>query len=65
MNYNFKKVTPVPKTPKDFVDIILSRTQRKTPTVVHKDMTSLASENSTFGKLNLHSKQFMSVLQGY
>lgn len=33
--YNFKRVTCVP-TAKDFVDIILSKTQRKTPTVVHK-----------------------------
>jgi len=29
--YNFKKLTPVP-TSKDFIDIILSKTQRKTPT---------------------------------
>ncbi|CAM6009240.1 unnamed protein product [Sphagnum balticum] len=33
--YNFKKITVVPSG-KDFVDIILSRTQRQTPTVVHK-----------------------------
>lgn len=33
--YNFKKVAPVP-TAKDFIDIVLSKTQRKTPTVVHK-----------------------------
>lgn len=30
--YNFKKITPVP-TGSDFLDIILSKTQRKTPTV--------------------------------
>jgi nucleolar GTP-binding protein len=35
VQYNFKKITVVPNG-KDFVDIILSRTQRKTPTVVHK-----------------------------
>lgn len=35
MAYNFKKITVVPPS-KDFVDIILSKTQRKTPTVVHK-----------------------------
>ncbi|XP_006823902.1 GTP-binding protein 4-like [Saccoglossus kowalevskii] len=34
-HYNFKKITVVPSG-KDFVDIVLSRTQRKTPTVVHK-----------------------------
>lgn len=33
--YNFKKIQVVP-TAKDFVDIVLSKTQRKTPTVVHK-----------------------------
>eukprot|EP00802_Teleaulax_amphioxeia_P002632 Tamp_02635.p2 GENE.Tamp_02635~~Tamp_02635.p2 ORF type:complete len:675 (+),score=262.09 Tamp_02635:1746-3770(+) len=33
--YNFKKIAPVP-TSKDFVDIVLSKTQRQTPTVVHK-----------------------------
>ena len=32
--YNFKRIQPVP-TNKDFVDIVLTRTQRKTPTVVH------------------------------
>lgn len=33
--YNFKTITVVPSA-KDFVDIVLSKTQRKTPTVVHK-----------------------------
>jgi len=33
--YNFKKIAAVP-TAKDFVDIVLSKTQRQTPTVVHK-----------------------------
>ena len=32
--YNFKKIQPVP-TATDFVDIVLTRTQRKTPTVIH------------------------------
>eukprot|EP00270_Netrium_digitus_P002420 TRINITY_DN12731_c0_g1_i4.p1 TRINITY_DN12731_c0_g1~~TRINITY_DN12731_c0_g1_i4.p1 ORF type:complete len:680 (+),score=208.07 TRINITY_DN12731_c0_g1_i4:196-2235(+) len=35
VQYNFKRITPVP-TGKDFVDIVLSRTQRQTPTVIHK-----------------------------
>ncbi|KAF4376846.1 hypothetical protein G4B88_015790, partial [Cannabis sativa] len=35
VQYNFKKITVVP-TGKVFIDIILSRTQRQTPTVVHK-----------------------------
>ncbi|EDQ86152.1 uncharacterized protein MONBRDRAFT_38531 [Monosiga brevicollis MX1] len=34
--YNFKSITIVP-TAKDFIDIVLSRTQRKTPTVIHKN----------------------------
>lgn len=33
--YNFKTITVVPVY-KDFMDIVLSKTQRKTPTVVHK-----------------------------
>lgn len=33
--YNFKTITVVPPA-KDFIDIVLSKTQRKTPTVVHK-----------------------------
>lgn len=35
VQYNFKKITVVPNG-KDIVNIILSRTQRQTPTVVHK-----------------------------
>ncbi|KAG7657092.1 OBG-type guanine nucleotide-binding (G) domain [Arabidopsis suecica] len=35
VQYNFKRITVVPNG-KEFVDIILSRTQRQTPTVVHK-----------------------------
>ncbi|XP_066921257.1 GTP-binding protein 4-like [Clytia hemisphaerica] len=33
--YNFKKIQVIP-TSKDFIDIVLSKTQRKTPTVIHK-----------------------------
>jgi nucleolar GTP-binding protein len=32
--YNFKKIQTVP-TANDFIDIVLTRTQRKTPTVIH------------------------------
>eukprot|EP00262_Sarcandra_glabra_P014583 TRINITY_DN4291_c0_g1_i5.p1 TRINITY_DN4291_c0_g1~~TRINITY_DN4291_c0_g1_i5.p1 ORF type:complete len:670 (+),score=112.39 TRINITY_DN4291_c0_g1_i5:100-2109(+) len=35
VQYNFKKIRVVPSG-KDFIDIILSRTQRQTPTIVHK-----------------------------
>jgi len=34
MQYNFKKIATVP-TANDFIDVVLSRTQRQTPTVVH------------------------------
>jgi len=33
--YNFKKIAVVPPS-KDFTDIVLSKTQRKTPTVIHR-----------------------------
>ncbi|XP_019363715.1 PREDICTED: nucleolar GTP-binding protein 1 isoform X2 [Gavialis gangeticus] len=33
--YNFKKITVVPSA-RDFIDLTLSKTQRKTPTVIHK-----------------------------
>ena len=33
--YNFKKIATVP-TAKDFIDIVLSKTQRQTPTVIHR-----------------------------
>lgn len=33
--YNWKRITVVPPM-KDFIDIILSKTQRKTPTVIHR-----------------------------
>lgn len=32
--YNFKKMSPVPAAP-DLIDIVLMRTQRKTPTIIH------------------------------
>eukprot|EP00662_Eupelagonemidae_sp_cell21_P048854 gene48854-16469_t len=33
--YNFKNIESVPRS-KEFIDVILSKTQRKTPTVIHK-----------------------------
>jgi nucleolar GTP-binding protein len=35
--YNFKKIQVVP-TGKEFVDIVLTRTQRKTPTQLHSHL---------------------------
>ena len=34
MNYNFKNIKPIPPAA-DLVNIVLSKTMRKTPTVVH------------------------------
>lgn len=34
MNYNFKSIKTIPSA-KDMINIVLSKTQRKTPTVVH------------------------------
>lgn len=34
-HYNFKRITVVPPA-KSLVDVVLSKTQRKTPTVIHK-----------------------------
>lgn len=35
--YNFKKIQVVPSH-KEFIDIVLTRTQRKTPTVIHSKL---------------------------
>jgi len=35
--YNFKKIQVVPGN-KEFIDIVLTRTQRKTPTVIHSKL---------------------------
>ena len=50
--YNFKQIAPVP-TGNDFLDIILSKTQRKTPTVCSLSifLASLTSLLSTRGSL--------------
>jgi len=37
MAYNFKGITPIPSSSQDLVDIVLSKTQRKTPTVIHRN----------------------------
>ena len=59
-HYNFKKVTVVPSS-KDFVDIVLSKTQRKTPTVVHKHykisrIRQFYTRKIKFTQQNFHDK---------
>ncbi|XP_065053233.1 GTP-binding protein 4-like [Rhopilema esculentum] len=58
--YNFKKIQVVP-TSKDFIDIILSKTQRKTPTVVHKHykisrIRQFYTKKIKFTQQNYHDK---------
>lgn len=58
--YNFKKIKVVPTT-KDFVNIILSKTQRKTPTVVHRHyqigrIRSFYMRKVKFTQQNFHDK---------
>jgi hypothetical protein len=43
--YNFKSIQPVP-TASDFIDIILSKTQRQTPTVVHNGTSELLNSGA-------------------
>eukprot|EP01132_Coremiostelium_polycephalum_P007878 gene7878-9697_t len=58
--YNFKKIEVVP-TSKDFVDIVLSKTQRKTPTEIHKQypisrIRSFYMRKVKFTQQNYHDK---------
>jgi len=58
--YNFKKITVVP-TSKDFTDIILSKTQRKTPTIIHKHykisrIRQFYTRKVKFTQQNFHDK---------
>eukprot|EP01059_Diplonema_ambulator_P028383 TRINITY_DN47168_c0_g1_i1.p1 TRINITY_DN47168_c0_g1~~TRINITY_DN47168_c0_g1_i1.p1 ORF type:complete len:682 (+),score=276.96 TRINITY_DN47168_c0_g1_i1:88-2046(+) len=58
--YNFKQIEAVPKA-KEFVDIILSKTQRKTPTVVHKGyqitrIRAFYMRKVKFTQKNIHEK---------
>lgn len=60
VQYNFKKITVVPNG-KDFIDIILSRTQRQTPTVVHKGyaisrLRSFYMRKVKYTQQNFHDK---------
>lgn len=59
-HYNFKKITVVPPS-QDFIDIILSKTQRKTPTVIHKHykivrIRQFYMRKVKFTQQNIHDK---------
>ncbi|KAL7288106.1 hypothetical protein TKK_0017891 [Trichogramma kaykai] len=58
--YNFKKIVVVPPA-KDLIDIVLSKTQRKTPTVVHKGyaisrIRQFYTRKIKFAQQTLHDK---------
>ena len=58
--YNFKRVAPVPSA-KDFVDIVLTRVQRKTPTVIHANyeisrIRSFYMRKVKFSQTTFHDK---------
>jgi len=58
--YNFKAITPVP-TAKDFIDVVLSKTQRQTPTVIHKHykisrIRAFYTRKVKFTQQNYHDK---------
>lgn len=46
--YNFKTIGAVPSN-KDFIDVVLSKTQRQTPTVVHNGAPSSAGADQPGG----------------
>lgn len=59
-HYNFKNIVVIPSA-KDFTDIILSKTQRKTPTVIHKSykiprIRSFYMRKVKFTQQNFHDK---------
>ena len=60
--YNFKKIVTIP-TSQDFIDIILSKTQRKTPTVVHKQYKIARIRNFYLRKIKFTQQSFHDKLQ--
>lgn len=55
--YNFKRITVVPSS-KDFTDIILSKTQRKTPTVIHRHYKITRIRNFYMRKVKFTQQNF-------
>ena len=66
-HYNFKKITVVPSG-KDLIDITLSKTQRKTPTVIHKHykisrIRSFYTRKIKFTQQNFHDRLSMIITE--
>ena len=55
--YNFKRIQVIP-TASDFIDIVLSKTQRKTPTVVHKHYQIARIRNFYMRKVRFTQESF-------
>lgn len=55
--YNFKRIQVIP-TSADFIDIVLSKTQRKTPTVVHKHYQISRIRNFYMRKVKFTQESF-------
>ncbi|KAI9295254.1 GTP binding protein 4 [Neoconidiobolus thromboides FSU 785] len=61
--YNFKKIAVVPNA-MDFLDIVLSKTQRKTPTVIHKNFKISRIRNFYMRKIKFTQENFEEKLKG-
>lgn len=66
--YNFKSITVVPSG-KDLIDITLSKTQRKTPTVIHPQyaisrIRSFYMRKVKFAQQTIHDK-FSQILDEF
>ncbi|KAG5640546.1 Nucleolar GTP-binding protein 1 [Asterophora parasitica] len=58
-----KAIAPVP-TAADFLDIVLSKTQRKTPTVIHKNFKISRIRNFYMRKVKFTQDSFEEKLAG-
>ncbi|KAI0222351.1 Nucleolar GTP-binding protein 1 [Massospora cicadina] len=61
--YNFKRIQVVPSAT-DFLDIVLSKTQRKTPTVIHKNFKISRIRNFYMRKVKFTQDSFEEKLRG-
>ena len=61
--YNFKTIQVVP-TGKDFIDIVLSKTQRQTPTVVHNGWPINRIRQFYMRKVGILSTHLLTTLPG-